>query len=110
MENMTGPGAEQGGSRARGAVYTWGMFPASTPLLLLLPVLLIAAIAVRIDSSGPALFRQQRVGRDGADFWMVKLRRTPRATRTVATPPSTAAPSILEPVGNRAGIADEAIR
>lgn len=43
-------------------------------MILLLPVLLIAAIAVRLDSPGPALFRQQRVGRDGADFWMVKLR------------------------------------
>jgi lipopolysaccharide/colanic/teichoic acid biosynthesis glycosyltransferase len=43
-------------------------------MILLLPVLLIAAIAVRIDSPGPAMFRQQRVGRDGADFWMVKLR------------------------------------
>ena len=43
-------------------------------LVLLFPVLLIAAIAVRLDSPGPAFFRQQRVGRDGRDFWMVKLR------------------------------------
>jgi lipopolysaccharide/colanic/teichoic acid biosynthesis glycosyltransferase len=43
-------------------------------LILLLPVLLVAAIAVRIDSPGPAFFRQQRVGRDGRDFWMVKIR------------------------------------
>ncbi len=43
-------------------------------LVLLFPVLLIAALAVKLDSRGPALFRQQRVGRDGKDFWMVKLR------------------------------------
>jgi lipopolysaccharide/colanic/teichoic acid biosynthesis glycosyltransferase len=43
-------------------------------LVLLVPILLIAAIAVRADSRGPALFRQLRVGRDGKDFWMVKLR------------------------------------
>jgi lipopolysaccharide/colanic/teichoic acid biosynthesis glycosyltransferase len=43
-------------------------------MVLLLPILLIAAIAVRLDSKGPALFRQLRVGRDGKDFWMVKLR------------------------------------
>ncbi len=43
-------------------------------VVLLFPVLLIAAIAVRLDSPGPAFFRQQRVGRDGKDFWMVKLR------------------------------------
>ena len=43
-------------------------------LVLLAPVLIIAAIAVRLDSPGPAFFRQQRVGRDGRDFWMVKIR------------------------------------
>ncbi len=43
-------------------------------MLLLAPVLLIAAIAVKVDSRGPALFRQLRTGRDGVDFWMVKLR------------------------------------
>jgi lipopolysaccharide/colanic/teichoic acid biosynthesis glycosyltransferase len=43
-------------------------------LVLLTPLLVIAAIAVRLDSEGPALFRQIRVGRNGAEFWMVKLR------------------------------------
>jgi lipopolysaccharide/colanic/teichoic acid biosynthesis glycosyltransferase len=43
-------------------------------MVLLLPVLLIAALAVKLDSEGPAFFRQVRVGRLGADFWMVKLR------------------------------------
>ena len=43
-------------------------------MVLLFPVLLVAMIAVRVDSKGPALFRQQRVGRDGKDFWMIKLR------------------------------------
>ncbi len=43
-------------------------------LALLFPILMVAAIAVRLDSPGPAFFRQQRVGRDGRDFWMVKIR------------------------------------
>ena len=43
-------------------------------LFLLLPVILISAIAVKIDSPGPVFFRQRRVGREGVDFWMVKLR------------------------------------
>lgn len=43
-------------------------------MFLLVPVFAIAAIAVRLDSNGPAFFRQLRVGRDGKDFWMVKLR------------------------------------
>jgi lipopolysaccharide/colanic/teichoic acid biosynthesis glycosyltransferase len=43
-------------------------------MFLLFPVFVIAAIAVKLDSRGPAFFRQIRVGRDGKDFWMVKLR------------------------------------
>lgn len=43
-------------------------------LVLLAPVLALAALAVRLDSSGPAFFRQLRSGRGGRDFWMVKLR------------------------------------
>lgn len=42
-------------------------------LLLSLPLLLIALI-VRLDSSGPALFRQERVGRFGDHFTMFKFR------------------------------------
>jgi exopolysaccharide biosynthesis polyprenyl glycosylphosphotransferase len=43
-------------------------------LLLLLPVLAIAALAVRLSIGSPILFRQLRVGRDGRDFEMLKLR------------------------------------
>jgi lipopolysaccharide/colanic/teichoic acid biosynthesis glycosyltransferase len=38
------------------------------------PVLLIAALAIRVTSPGPALYRQRRVGKDGAAFTVVKLR------------------------------------
>ncbi len=43
-------------------------------IVLLAPVLALAALAVRLDSRGPAFFRQLRTGRGGKDFWMVKLR------------------------------------
>ncbi len=43
-------------------------------LLLFSPLLLGLAIAVRLSSSGPALFRQVRVGRDGERFTMLKFR------------------------------------
>ena len=39
-----------------------------------LPVLAGAALLVRISSAGPAFYTQQRVGRDGTTFTMVKLR------------------------------------
>jgi exopolysaccharide biosynthesis polyprenyl glycosylphosphotransferase len=45
-----------------------------TLLLVLSPVWLVAAIAIRLDTSGPVHFIQPRVGRDGKPFRMVKLR------------------------------------
>ena len=42
--------------------------------VLLLPVLLGVGLAVKLTSPGPVFFRQQRVGRDGRTFWMLKFR------------------------------------
>ena len=47
---------------------------AGLALLLLAPLLVALALAVRLDSQGPALFRQVRVGKDGETFSMFKLR------------------------------------
>ncbi len=46
----------------------------SALLLLLSPLLLAIALAVRLDSPGPALFRQLRVGRHGREFRIHKFR------------------------------------
>jgi lipopolysaccharide/colanic/teichoic acid biosynthesis glycosyltransferase len=43
-------------------------------LVLLAPVLLIAAIAIKLGSRGPVLYRQRRVGLGGREFEMLKLR------------------------------------
>ncbi len=43
-------------------------------LLLLLPVLLACAFSVRLDSRGPVLFRQERIGRYGRPFTILKFR------------------------------------
>ncbi|MGI8439566.1 MAG: sugar transferase [Thermoleophilaceae bacterium] len=43
-------------------------------LALTSPVLALAALAVRLESGGPIVFRQLRVGRDGRPFEMLKLR------------------------------------
>ena len=42
--------------------------------IILSPVMLFCAIGVRLTSKGPALFRQTRIGRGGADFTMLKFR------------------------------------
>ncbi|TJV43077.1 MAG: sugar transferase, partial [Mesorhizobium sp.] len=36
--------------------------------IVLAPVFLVLALAIRIDSPGPAIFKQQRVGRNGKIF------------------------------------------
>src|SRR5580692_1412050 len=43
-------------------------------LIVFSPVLVLAAIAVRLSSPGPAFFRQRRVGRDGKVFDFYKFR------------------------------------
>ncbi len=43
-------------------------------LVALAPLLLLAVLAVRATSRGPALFRQVRLGRDARPFVMLKLR------------------------------------
>ncbi|HTP20019.1 MAG TPA: sugar transferase [Solirubrobacteraceae bacterium] len=47
---------------------------AAIALIVLSPVMLAVAIAVRRSSSGPILFRQRRVGRDGHEFDVLKFR------------------------------------
>lgn len=43
-------------------------------LLLALPVLGLAALGIKLSSPGPVLFRTRRVGKDGRQFVMLKLR------------------------------------
>jgi lipopolysaccharide/colanic/teichoic acid biosynthesis glycosyltransferase len=47
---------------------------ASLALVASSPVLIAAIVAIRLESPGPAIYRQRRVGRDGVEFEVRKLR------------------------------------
>jgi exopolysaccharide biosynthesis polyprenyl glycosylphosphotransferase len=50
------------------------LIAAGLGLIAVAPLMLIIAIAVKLDSRGPVFFRQDRVGRDGQHFGLVKFR------------------------------------
>ena len=47
---------------------------AGTGLVLAAPVLAAAVVAIKLEDRGPVLYRQTRVGKDGEDFKLLKLR------------------------------------
>lgn len=46
----------------------------SVGVILSAPILLVAAVAIKLESKGSALFKQQRIGKDGKLFTIYKLR------------------------------------
>ena len=63
---------------------------AAVALILLSPLLALTALTIKLESPGPALFRQRRVGRDGRAFDMLKF-------RSMAVPAELAEGSSAEP-------------
>ena len=50
------------------------LFASALGLAVMAPVLAVAAIAIKLDSSGPILYRQPRLGQGGSVFDVLKLR------------------------------------
>lgn len=59
-------------------------FVAATGLILLSPLLLLAAILIKLDSRGPILFKQKRVGQNFRPFLIYKFRTMHEATHTTS--------------------------
>jgi lipopolysaccharide/colanic/teichoic acid biosynthesis glycosyltransferase len=47
---------------------------AALALIVLSPALLVAVVAIKLGSRGPVIYRQRRVGKDGTEFELLKLR------------------------------------
>jgi lipopolysaccharide/colanic/teichoic acid biosynthesis glycosyltransferase len=47
---------------------------AALALVLASPVLALSALAIKLDSGGPVIYRSRRTGRDGVEFDLLKLR------------------------------------
>lgn len=43
-------------------------------LLVLSPILIITSLVIKMDSKGPVIFKQKRLGRGGKPFWIYKFR------------------------------------
>lgn len=68
-----GDGFVQGRAR-RAAKRVFDVVVSAALLLLAMPVMLVAAVAIRLDSPGPVLYRQTRVGLGGRTFTCLKFR------------------------------------
>jgi exopolysaccharide biosynthesis polyprenyl glycosylphosphotransferase len=81
---------------------------AAVVLVLLSPLLAITALAIKLESPGPALFRQRRVGRDGRAFDMLKFRSMAVGSEPgeegSAEPPPGVAPGGVEGVDRRTSL------
>jgi lipopolysaccharide/colanic/teichoic acid biosynthesis glycosyltransferase len=62
------------GSRPMPGKRAFDVVVSAVAVVLLVPVLVGIALAVKLDSPGPVLYRQRRVSRGGRLFWLYKFR------------------------------------
>ncbi len=67
-------------------------------LTFLAPIMIIIAMLIKLDSKGPALFKQKRVGKNGKTFTCLKFRTMAVGTKHVPTHQSST--SSITKIGN----------
>ena len=101
----TKPGMTQSPHRASPS-YFWlkrrvDAYLALAMLVLAAPLMLILALVIRRDRSGPAVFRQTRAGRDGRPFTLLKFRTMRTDVDPFGDSPGSGADPRLTAVGRR---------
>jgi lipopolysaccharide/colanic/teichoic acid biosynthesis glycosyltransferase len=86
------------------AKYLTGRCVAFVALLVVAPLLLAIAVAVRGTSRGPVLFRQRRVGQGGEVFEMLKFRSMRAGDDTGFLPAAGSAPGGVEGLDRRTAV------
>ena len=71
FSNQTGPRESEGAKQIRRGL---DVAASLAMLIFALPVILVTAIAIKIDSPGPLIYRQERVGLGGKPFTILKFR------------------------------------
>jgi len=54
-------------------------------LVVLSPILLVISIAIKVDSEGPIVFKQLRIGKDGKEYYMYKFRTMVQNAQNIGT-------------------------
>jgi O-antigen biosynthesis protein WbqP len=76
------------------------IFLSTLALVPFSPILLIAAAAIKLDSSGPVIFKQRRIGINGQIFEIYKFRTMHTGTPDLATDQMLKMPSPITKVGH----------
>ena len=92
-----GPGALSQGESVAKRILDIGL--ALTLLIVSTPLALAVALAIRLDSRGPVLFRHTRVGKDGRAFTMFKFRTMHEETDPFQRAPRDQGDPRITPVG-----------